>query len=286
MKAKDIFLLVIICFIWGAFFVLSKFALAHFPPLFLAFLRFFFVFIITSPYIFGKNPQKVNILKMSIILVFNIIFINYALHFSVNIGELILINELVVPITILLGVFVLKEKLKKYQLYSIILAFLGAVLVLKLPQEKDIELVAVILILLATCLFAVYNMMTKKIIHSNPLSNLSWLSLFSFPPFLITSLISEEWPKISLISKNDIFVIIYLVLFCTIFAYFLWFKLLQSYPLTRIAPFLHLSSIFGLVLSSIILEEAIYFNIILGGAMIIIALSYMEIRYYYDKNIK
>lgn len=283
MRLGDIFLLILICIIWGGFFVLSKFALAHFPPLFLSFTRFFLVFIITSPYIFSKSSQKINIFKMSFILVLNIIFINYALHYSVNIGELIIINELVAPITVLLGVLILKEKLKKYQYCTIIMAFIGVAIVLKLPQEREIDLIAVILILLATCLFAFYNIMTKKIVNSSPLSNLSWLSLFCFPQFLVASLFSEKLPDPSLLNKEDIFVIVYLVLFCTIFAYYLWFKLLQSYPLTRIAPFLHLSSVFGIIFSTIILEETLHYNIILGGVIIIGSLSYMEIKWHYDQ---
>lgn len=284
MKLRDIILLIFICLIWGAFFVLSKFALAHFPPIFLAFIRFFLVFLIISPYIFVKNLQIINIFKMSIILVLNIILINYALHYSVNIGELIIINELVVPITILLGVIILKEKLKLYQYIAISIAFFGAAIVLKVPQEREIDLIAVILILLATCLFAVYNLMTKKIVNINPLSNLAWLSLFCFPQFLVISFFIEEWPMMSSISKEAILVIIYFVLLCTILAYYLWFKLLQSYPLTRIAPFLHLSSIFGLALSTIILEENLHYNIIIGGIMVIGALSYMEIKWHYDKT--
>lgn len=282
MERKDILLAISVALAWGSYFTVSKIALLSFPPLFLGFLRFFFVFLFTSPFFFKDNIPYDKVFYLSIVMLLNLLLLNYAIHLSSNLSPIILINELAVPLSSLLGVLFLKEIFNFKDALGTIIALIGLAIVIKTRSTQEVGIIAIILAIAAASLFAYYNLIAKQISHYNIFTLLSRMSLVIAPIFLLLSYCQESWPNIKDISLISSASLLYTVIICTLISHASWFFLLNKYSLNKVVPFTLLSPLFGCIISCIILKEHIKINIILGGFLVILGLSIIQLKKIYD----
>ena len=284
MKFRDIFLAVLVTLIWGSYFTASKIILISFPPLLFAGLRFLLLFIITSPFIFKDRPPIKTVFGFSIIMFLNMIALNHAIGLCMNLSPIILINELVVPLSTLFGIIVFKERFYMKDALGIALAFIGFTLVIKIKTDESTSSIAIILTVIASLLFAGYNLIAKKLASFNIITVISLSSLFTFPMFLILSFFQENWPSLEEIQPESIKALIYIVLIGSLLSHFLWMYLLNKYPLGKVVPFTLLSPLFGCIISVITLGEKIKNNVLWGGALVMLGLILIELNKNYAQK--
>lgn len=284
MKRFDIFLAVIVVLIWGSYFSASKIVLISFPPMLFASLRFFLLFIITSAYIFKEKLPLKDILSFSLIFMFNMFTINRAIDLSLDLTPIILLNELAVPASVLLGIFFFKEKFFLKDLIGIIIALIGFTIVINTRSVQHISLEAIILIILAAISFAFYNLLSKKLASFNALSVISYSSLLIFPVFLTASYFQETWPSLKEIQLESVIALLYLVIIGSLVAFLIWLYLLKIYPMGKVVLFTLLSPVFGCIIVALTLNENIRIHSLLGGAIIITGLIIIEFRRHYAKK--
>ncbi len=277
MRLVDALLALFIAFAWGSYFIINKLAFSHTQPIIFASLRFGLVFIITFPFLIGKEIPWKKIYNLSFILVLNLILINYAVFFSNNLIPIIVTNELVVPITLFISAFFLKEKIDRYQIIGASIALIGVAIAVSL-NYKSIDFKILFITFIASGLFALYNFEIKKNININPLCFLSALSLFSSLQFLIFSMVLENDFSFKKINGEFYLYLLYIVFVCTIMSYVGWLYLLKRYKLNKVIPFVLLSPIFGCLSSSIIFQEKISLNLIIGGFMVVCGIYLIESR--------
>jgi O-acetylserine/cysteine efflux transporter len=262
----------------GGYAVFNKTTLDSFPQLLFGGLRFFIVFLITSPFIFKANIPKLQVIISGIVLFLNLFIFHHAIELSDNLIPLILINELNVPFSILLGALFLKEKILLKDCIGILIAITGVAWIAE-NCFTDFNLTnSTILIIIASFLYACYNLLTKKMSHYNILSFLSQLSLVTAICFFASSFLYEDLPRVSEIKLAAIFSILYSSIICTVMGFYIWFYLLSKYPLGKIVPFTLLSPIFGCLMGVLIFNEKLNLNTILSAILIIIGITLIELK--------
>lgn len=278
MKRIDILLAVMVALVWGSYFSAIKIVLISFPHMLFVGLRFFLLFIITAAYLFKDKLPNKEVFYFSLIALFNMFAINKAIDLCSNLSPIVLINELSVPVAVLLGVIFLKEKCYLKDIIGMVIAFIGLAVVINTRSEENVKDVAVLFAVVASLSLAFYNFYLKKISAYNLISVLSLSSLFIFPVLLALSFFQEEWPSFEEIQLESILSLIYVVIFISLLAMLTWMYLLKTYPMGKVVPFCLLTPVFGCIINTVVLDEKIGMNTILGGAVIIAGLVIIEFK--------
>ncbi|WP_432461053.1 EamA family transporter [Agarivorans sp. QJM3NY_25] len=284
MPFKDLLLALTVVLVWGLNFVVIKVALYELPPMLLAGLRFSLVafpavFLVKPP----KTPFKYLLMYGMAICFGQFLLLFLAIHLGMPAGLASLVLQMQAFFTIMLGVWLLSEKLRWNHIVGIITASLGMALLadasLGTANSSGIPLIAIVLTLGAALSWALGNISNKLIMRDANVSMLSlviWSALVPIVPFFLCSFIFEA-PQINAIqltkiSSKTIFALIYLAFIATIIGYAIWGRLLSQYETWRIAPLSLLVPVVGILSAALLLGETLSAGQLLGALIIIFGL--------------
>ena len=243
------------------------------------FLRFFFGFLIITPYIlktkfevFSTKNLKIHILRSALNL--PAMLLGFAALAMLPLEKMTAIHFIVPIIVTILAVIFLKEKIYLYRSIALVMGFLGMLIILR-PGIIDIS-IGIYMALVSSLIWSVVIILTKKVSKDDSaITILShqyvYMSLFSFP------LVIYFWDQPSL--KTIIF-----ILCAAMSGTILHIALNHAYKLvdvTMTQPY----SFLGLVVSSIIgyfvFSDKPDFYTWLGASVIfcgVILISYRELQ--------
>ena len=243
------------------------------------FLRFFFGFLIITPYIlktkfevFGTKNLKIHILRSALNL--PAMLLGFAALAMLPLEKMTAIHFIVPIIVTILAVIFLKEKIYLYRSIALVMGFLGMLIILR-PGIIDIS-IGIYMALISSLIWSVVIILTKKVSKDDSaITILShqyvYMSLFSFP------LVIYFWDQPSL--KTIIF-----ILCAAMSGTILHIALNHAYKLvdvTMTQPY----SFLGLVVSSIIgyfvFSDKPDFYTWLGASVIfcgVLLISYRELQ--------
>ena len=245
--------------VWGTNFIVIKTALEHFPPLFLAALRYAFALI---PAVFFLKRPNVSwrVLAAYGMLIgvgqFGVMF--YALRGAISPGMASLLMQTQVFFTIGLAMALNRERLAAHHAAALALAAAGFAIVLTRGDFSATPL-GVGLVLFAALCWAGGNTVARRAGVSDMLAFVVWSSLFAVPPLLALSLALEGWPAIAegvrTANIASWAAAIWQAAGNTLFGYAAWGWLLARYPSAAVAPTALLVPVFGMASSSLLLQE-------------------------------
>ena len=243
------------------------------------FLRFFFGFLIITPYIlktkfevFSTKNLKIHILRSALNL--PAMLLGFAALAMLPLEKMTAIHFIVPIIVTILAVIFLKEKIYLYRSIALVMGFLGMLIILR-PGIIDIS-IGIYMALISSLIWSVVIILTKKVSKDDSaITILShqyvYMSLFSFP------LVIYFWDQPSL--KTIIF-----ILFAAVSGTILHIALNHAYKLvdvTMTQPY----SFLGLIVSSIIgyfvFSDKPDFYTWLGASVIfcgVLLISYRELH--------
>ena len=243
------------------------------------FLRFFFGFLIITPYIlktkfevFSTKNLKIHILRSALNL--PAMLLGFAALAMLPLEKMTAIHFIVPIIVTILAVIFLKEKIYLYRSIALVMGFLGMLIILR-PGIIDIS-IGIYMALISSLIWSVVIILTKKVSKDDSaITILShqyvYMSLFSFP------LVIYFWDQPSL--KTIIF-----ILCAAMSGTILHIALNHAYKLvdvTMTQPY----SFLGLVVSSIIgyfvFSDKPDFYTWLGASVIfcgVLIISYRELQ--------
>ena len=243
------------------------------------FLRFFFGFLIITPYIlktkfevFNTTNLKIHILRSALNL--PAMLLGFAALAMLPLEKMTAIHFIVPIIVTILAVIFLKEKIYLYRSIALVMGFLGMLIILR-PGIIDIS-IGIYMALISSLIWSVVIILTKKVSKDDSaITILShqyvYMSLFSFP------LVIYFWDQPSL--KTIIF-----ILCAAMSGTILHIALNHAYKLvdvTMTQPY----SFLGLVVSSIIgyfvFSDKPDFYTWLGASVIfcgVLLISYRELQ--------
>jgi len=279
-RSSDLALLIGITFIWGINLITSKIGVNEIPPLLFTFLRFLLVVIVLAP-VLRVHPGQMGTLTIAALL-------SGALHFSLsfaglrratNVSSVAIITQLGVPFATLLSVLMLGEVVRWRRITGITLSFIGVVILGFDPQIGD-RWESVALVTGSAFFGALGLIFIKKLKDFAPAELLGWTYLISLPPLLVVSLALERPDLGSLldISWAAWGSLLFAAFAASLFAHSGYYRLVQRYPVTSVAPLTTLSPVFSIFFGVMLLGDHLTSRIVFGGICTLIGVLIITLR--------
>ena len=255
-------LLVFASLSWAGSFIAVRLTHQEISPFMLGFLRFvvatpvmfLILFVFKKPLFLSikKIPQLIVLALTGVTLLYMFQFTGVSLT-SASTGG-VLINTNVLFISLFSALF-LHERFTKLKLHGIVISFIGVIFVFFGQMNNDLIsysesfFLGSILVILSAICWAVYSIVGKHMLEKeDPLvvnANAFLLGTLFFLPFVY----SDMSAVVTNISISGIVAVLYLGLFCSVFAYIAWYFALSKSEAAESAVFLNLIPLFTILLS-------------------------------------
>ncbi|KJZ44730.1 EamA family transporter [Pseudomonas fluorescens] len=277
MKARHLLLAISMTAIWGVNFSVIKLGLTTVDPFILAGIRFTLcalpaIFFIPKPdvqwrYIIGYG------------LVFGIGLwgvVNLGIKSGLSAGIASLVLQFSAFFTILLGSWIFKESISRFQYAGMGLALCGLLSIVSIV-DGTVTTAGLILVLLGAVAWSAANVINKKARTTQVFAFLVWSSAFSpIPLFALDFAVNGSTGYSALVNQLDyraVLSILFQVYPNTLFGYWVWNSLMKRYPVSTVAPLSLLVPVFGLLGSVMIFKETLSLNKIVAVVFIVSGLG-------------
>jgi O-acetylserine/cysteine efflux transporter len=278
-KASHVVLGILVAAAWGFNFVIIRWGLNSFPPLFLASTRFA---IAALPALFLPRPRISLIWFVAIgatwfLGQFAFLFVGMSVGMPPGLASILMQTQAF--LTVLFAAIILREPIRYRQTISMLLAAAGLLIIGTTvgAGAGGVTPTGFLLVLAASLSWAIGNVLVKQVGAADMLALVCWLCLVPPLPLLALSLFFEGWPAIAKsldeLSPSGIGVVIYLGLVSTIFAYGLFGYLIRLYSASGVAPFAFLVPVFGTLFAWVIFGETFSITRIIGIVLVLLALG-------------
>ena len=272
--------LTIMALLFGLSFVATKYALKSIPPFTLIFLRFFIaLFFLGAIYLRrrqGKlDPDDRRRMFLTSLIVPGLYFLaeTYGLKFSSATSVALLVST--IPIFAAIFAFLLiNERIPLWRGVGIALSVIGVGIILTaVPGEVtgwQMVRAGNLLALGAAICAALYMVLGRELLAKySPLTITTLQALFAVLIFLPLSgmeLFTHRWANFNALT---FLTVVYLALFCSVLAFFLWNYGISRLEASKAAVFTNLVPVFTVFGSYFWLGEKIHLGQIFGGALVI-----------------
>ncbi len=272
MPRSHLLLVLLICVVWGGNFLMSAAALQELPPLLFTALRLLLVGTLLLPWL--RAPASDQWLRLAAICL-----CNGALHFGLsfwalqmagNLSSPAIVMQSYVPMTTLLAVLFLGERVGWRTTLGIVISF-GGVLVLGFDPLVLQAPASVLLMLVSALFLAIGTVLMRGLAGVHPLGLQAWSAMIGIPPLLLASLWLEGDPRTAVDAASAVgwAGVAYSALFASVLGHSLFFWLVQRHPVSYITPFLLLAPLVAMALGVAFWGDRPGPRLLLGGAMVL-----------------
>ena len=275
--------LVLATLFWSGNFIVGKFAtLFEIPPLTLNFFRWVMVWFILFPFtyreiLYKKNYIKENWLLISFMGIITISTFNSVVYFALNYTQVInavLMLAGIPALVMILSSIMNIEKANIFQFVGLILSILGVGTII---SNADIQKILSLnfnkgdlWMLVCVISWSLYSTLLKK--KKFELSQFTFIQLmvtvgliFLIPQYFYERSIGLEIP----LNKFFIVILLYVVIFPAIAAYYCWQKAIELIGPNRSAIFVQLMPLFSALMAILIFKEKFQLYHFIGGTFIL-----------------
>jgi O-acetylserine/cysteine efflux transporter len=260
---RDRLLAAVVAALWGANFLAIHVGLEHFPPLFLAGMRFLVLAIPTV--LLVPRPRVPLRWLIGYGLGFGTVqflFLFVAMDVGMPTGLASLVLQASAPFTVLLGALLLRERMSVRQVVGIALAVVG-LLAIAMAQAQAAALIPLLLTLVGALGWAFGNLAARLAEAPNPLHLTLWMSVVPPVPLLAASLLAEgpaaDWAAlraaVTPAGVPGLLALAYLAVLATVLGSGIWTALMRRYPAGVVAPYSLLVPVVGIGLAAAALGE-------------------------------
>lgn len=268
--------------IWGFNFVVIKVGTDGIPPLLLAALRF--VFVAFPAVFFVKRPRAPWFLVAAYGLFlgvgeFGLLFTAIKLGAPTGLSSLILQAQAF--FTALLATVWLRERLGAHSAVGMLVAGAGLAVIGVHDHRPGAWsghfVLALCMLLAAAAMWAMANVLARRIGNVGALNLVVWSSLASPLPLVLLSLVVEgaaaDGAALRSMSWLTAGAIVYLALLSTLVGYGAWNHLIVKYGAGRVAPFSMLVPLFGITSGATVLGESLTMFHLVAAVLVLAGLS-------------
>ncbi|WP_322042676.1 EamA family transporter [Paraburkholderia sp. J67] len=281
MSPKDLLLALVVVLAWGVNFVVIKVGLHGVPPLLLGALRFTLaafpaVLFVKRP----KLPWRWLLAYSATISFGQFAFLFTAMYVGMPAGLASVVLQAQAFFTLVFAAVFLGERFRAQNVIGLLIAAGGLALIglqstgVGGASAQVMTIAGFVLTLCAACMWALGNIVTKKVGKIDLVGLVVWASVIPPLPFFALSYVIEGPQRIETaltgIGMPSIGAIVYLAFIATILGYSLWSRLLSKYPASQVAPFSLLVPIVGLASAALLLGERLTAAQV-GGAALVMA---------------
>jgi len=275
--ARDRSLAVLVAVLWGLNFLAVRVGLDHFPPFFLAALRYLVLAVPVVLFVPRPGVPLRWLLGYGLgfgVAQFGLLFL--AIEQGMPSGLASVVVQASAPFTVLLGALLLRERVSGRQLAGIGLAVLGMV-VIAVDRSRTAPLMPLVLTVLAALGWAVGNLASRQAKPEYPLRFALWMAVVPPLPLLALSAVMEGpatgWRALGSAFGPEgwpgLVALVYIAVLGSVVGSGIWTALLKRYPAGVVAPFSMLVPVVGLVGAWLALDERPTGWAVAGGAVVV-----------------
>ncbi len=239
MRGRDFFLLVLVCLIWGFSNVVSKLVVGQWavPPLFYAALRFAIVFAVTFPWLLPAPRPTWRIIAVGLLMgggSFALLFVGLQTASPSAAG---VVSQVGVPITTMLSIIVLGERIHWRRAIGITLTLAGVLIVVWDP--RGVALARGLWFVVAAAFAGSFGaILMKQMDNVAPLRFQAWVGLMSFLPLSLASALLEhgQWASAAAAGWPFVAAMLFAALVVSVFAHTSYYGLINRYEANLLAP--------------------------------------------------
>ena len=281
MSLRDFGLLALVCLVWASNNIVSKYVVSHLglPPLFYAAIRFGIVALAASPWLLPMPRPRWQLIAVALLMGGG----NFALLFiglkTSTPSAAAVVGQLGVPITTLLSMAMLGEKIRWRRGLGIALTFAGALAVMWDPHGFSISagLLYVVAAAVAGSLGAV---MMKQIEGVKPLQFQAWVGFASFWPLAALSALLEPGQVQAGLDAGWPFVaaVLYSGLVVSVGAHTAYYLLISRYEANLISPLTLMTPLATIALGVAIFHDPFGVRMAVGSAIALTGVLIIALR--------
>lgn len=280
MSLRDFVILVGICLIWAANNVVSKLVVGMWqvPPLFYAALRFAIVALVTLPWLRPMPGPPWRIVLVGLLMGGG----NFALLFiglqSVSPSEAAVVAQAGVPMTTLLSIVMLGERIHWRRALGIALTLVGVLLVV---WEPGIAVSAGMITILAAALSGSLGaVLMKQMDEVAPLRFQAWVGMSSLALLLPLSALLERQGWFHAVAAGWPFVgaVLFSALVVSVLAHTAYYVLIQRYEANLLSPLTLITPLATIGMGIAITGDRLDARTIAGSAIALIGVLIVALR--------
>jgi O-acetylserine/cysteine efflux transporter len=279
MPIKAMLMALSVAVIWGINMLTVKGAVGEIPPFMLTAIRFAAVAVLLVP--FTRMPRgrwgKLAIISVTFgSLHFGVLF--YALS-MIDAGPVAIIILLGVPFSSMLATYFFDDRLGWKRLSGMALAFIGVTIMFWDPTMTDLQL-PLLLVVFAAFMWAVANVMIKKLGDINTFQLNGWMAVMAAPQLLILSLVFEPDAYQAVLSASWIAWanLSFTVVMSSIVAYGFWYHLLKTQDVNSVVPWSLLAPVISVLGSFVVFDETFSVLKIIGSIIVLCGVGVIMLR--------
>jgi drug/metabolite transporter (DMT)-like permease len=279
MTFRDFSLLLLVCLLWAGHTVVSKIVVTDMaiPPLFYAAIRYGIVAFLALPWLLPVPKPAWRTLVVGFLMGGG----GFALFFlgirTASPSSAAVVTQLGLPITALLSVLMLGERIHWKRGLGIVLTFSGGVLVMWNPSNGFPISGGLLLILGSSAAGSLAAVMMKQMGGVRPLRFQAWIGLASVVPlsFLTAAFETHQIPRAIDGGWAFLAALLFSALIVSLVAHTIYYGLIGKYPANLIAPLIIINPLMTVALGILVtgdrfdLRMAIGTGIALCGVLII-----------------
>src|SRR6056297_4033025 len=280
--------LVLICLIWAGNFLASAMAVDHLPPVTVTAMRFLVVLALLFPFL--RRPQRGQWLNLLVAcwcmdaLHFALVFL--ALKRSTDVSSVAILMQVYVPISTILALAILGERIGWRTVSGIALAF-GGVLVVGLDPVVLAQLDVLAMVLTSAFFLGLGTIFMRRVKGVGLFSFQAWNALLSLvPPVGLTFLLESPIEALATTgwSSPALPAILYSAIGASIIGHGTFYWLIQRHEVNVVTPFLLIVPVLAVVLGVLLRDDQPGARLLAGGAMVIGGVLWVTLRARYRKR--
>jgi O-acetylserine/cysteine efflux transporter len=280
MSLPHFLLATMVTLVWGLNVVVTKWGVDLIPPVFFAGLRFLLVAMLLVPWLRpvpGQMRRVVWIGLTSGALHFGLILVGYSL--TAHAAPVAVALQVNIPFMVLLAVIFLGEKVGPWRIFGMTVAFAG-ILVLGFDPVAFDDPLALIVVCIGACSFAVSVILMRGISGAHPMQIQAWIAAVSFPALFVVSALLETGQVDALAEAGGtgLAAVAYTGIGASIFGHGGMFYLLQRHPVTVMVPFMIAPPMLGMFFSIWINGDPVTAKLAIGGLMTFSGVAIIQVR--------
>lgn len=281
MALRDFAALVIVCLIWATNNIVSKYVVSGLdvPPMFYAAVRFAVVTLAVSPWLLPMPRPRWRVVAVGLLMGggnFALLFIGFK---TATPSAAAVVGQLGVPMTTLLSMVMLGERVRWRRGLGITLTFLGAMAVMWDPHGLAIS-TGLMFVVGAAFLGALGAVMMKQVEGVKPLQLQAWVGFSSLWPLAVLSAWLEPGQTAAAVHAGWPFLaaVLYSGLVVSVVAHTIYYALIQRYEANLISPLTLMTPLATIGLGVLIMHDPFDLKMAAGTAVALAGVLIIALR--------
>ncbi|QFU16462.1 DMT family transporter [Microvirga thermotolerans] len=271
MTLRDFSLMFMVCLTWASHTIVSKLVVSgmEIPPLFYATIRYVIVALVTVPWLMPVPLPRWRMALVGFLMGGG----GFALFFlgikTATPSSAAIVSQLGLPMTALLSVAMLGERIHWKRGIGIALTFVGGLIVMWNPREEFPISGGLVFILGSAFVGSLAAVMMKQIKGVKPLQFQAWVGLASALPLIVltASFESGQMTKAAAAGWPFVMAVLFSALVVSLLSHTTYYDLIRKYPANLIAPLLIMNPLITVVLGIVITGDRFDMRMAVGSAL-------------------